>query len=94
LNKGFVCRDPRGEAENQGDIMVKFLNAVLIAAALAALLAIFTTPGAEVVAGALPQQDEAALNACAQRPWPYLDCVGTRYGNQHVRLVTTDELPR
>jgi hypothetical protein len=74
--------------------MVKILNAVLIAAAFAAVVSIFTTPGSEVVAGALPQQDEAALNACAHRPWPYLDCVGTRYGNQHVRLVTTDQLPR
>jgi hypothetical protein len=73
--------------------MLKLLNAVLIAAAVAGVVAIFTAPGGEVVAGALPQQDEAALNACAHRPWPYLDCVGTRYGNQRIRLVTTDQLP-
>jgi hypothetical protein len=74
--------------------MVKILSAVLIAAAVATVVSIFTAPGGEVVAGALPQQDEAALNACAHRPWPYLDCVGTRYGSQRVRLVTTDQLPR
>jgi hypothetical protein len=74
--------------------MLKLLNAVLIAAAIAGVVAIFTAPGGEVVAGALPQPDETALNACAHRPWPYLDCVGTRYGNQRVRLVTTDQLPR
>ena len=73
--------------------MLKLLNAVLIAAAIAAVITIFTAPGGEVVAGALPPQDETALNACAHRPWPYLNCVGTRFGNSHIRLVTTDQLP-
>jgi hypothetical protein len=94
LRQSAVRRDPQGETENKGAVMVKIINAVLIAAAVAAVVSIFTAPGDEVVAGALPQQDEAALNACARRPWPYLDCVGTRFGNNRVRLVTTDQLPR
>jgi hypothetical protein len=74
--------------------MLKVLNAVLIAAALAAVVTLFTAPSGEVEAGALPKADETELNACAHRPWPYLNCVGTRFGNPRIRLVTTDRLPR
>jgi hypothetical protein len=74
--------------------MLKLLNAVLIAAAIAAVVTIFTAPNGAVVAGALPPHDETALNACAHRPWPYLNCVGTRFGSLRIRLVTTDQLPR
>ena len=35
---------------------------------------------------------EAALKACTQQPWPYLNCVGTPLGNPRIRLVTTDRL--
>jgi hypothetical protein len=34
----------------------------------------------------------AALNDCTQRPWPYLNCVGTPVGNPRIRLITTDKL--
>jgi hypothetical protein len=34
------------------------------------------------------------MRDCAARPWPYLRCVGTQYGNPKVRLVTTDNLKR
>jgi hypothetical protein len=33
------------------------------------------------------------MRTCAERPWPYLRCVGTPFGNPHVRLVSTDRLP-
>ena len=32
------------------------------------------------------------MHACAVRPWPYLRCVGTPFGNPHIRLVTTERL--
>jgi hypothetical protein len=32
------------------------------------------------------------MHACAQRAWPYLRCVGTAFGNSHIRLVSTDRL--
>jgi hypothetical protein len=40
----------------------------------------------------LAKHDEATLKSCTQRPWPYLNCVGTSVGNQRIRLVTTDRL--
>ena len=71
--------------------MVKILSAILAAAAIAGALTVFT-PGGAVDAGPLPKSDEAALKSCKQRPWPYLNCVGTPVGNQRIRLVTTDRL--
>ena len=34
-----------------------------------------------VDAGPLAEPAEAALKACTQRAWPYLNCVGTAIGN-------------
>jgi hypothetical protein len=51
-------------------------------------------PGAQVSAGPMPQAASAEMHACADRPWPYLRCVGTPFGNPKVRLVTTDHLGR
>jgi hypothetical protein len=72
--------------------MLKPISAMLIAAAIAAVVTLLSAPSAQVAAGPLAKQDETALNACAHRPWPYLNCVGTRFGNPHIRLVTTDHL--
>ena len=51
---------------------------------------ILTAPSAQVSAGALPEAKSAPLRACAQRAWPYNNCVGTPYGKPNVRLVTTE----
>jgi hypothetical protein len=72
--------------------MLRTMSAIGAAAAIAAAITVFTAPGAELAAGPLAKPDEAALNVCAQRPWPYFNCVGTRLGNQRIRLVTTDRL--
>jgi hypothetical protein len=72
--------------------MLKTLTAVLIAATIAAAVTVLSAPTSQVDAGPLPQPAEAALKACTQRVWPYLNCVGTPLGNPHIRLVTTDRL--
>jgi len=74
-----------------GIAMLKTVSAILTAAAIAAVLTIFTAPS-PVDAGPLAKPDEAVLKSCTQRPWPYLNCVGTPLGNQKIRLVTTDRL--
>jgi hypothetical protein len=68
---------------------------VLSAAAIAAVVT-FGSLGASggVSAGPLAAPQATAIKACADRPWPYLNCVGTRFGNPHIRLVTTDQLSR
>lgn len=72
--------------------MLKTLSAILAAAAIAAVLTVLLAPGGAVDAGPLAKPTEAALKSCKQRPWPYLNCVGTPLGNQRIRLVTTDRL--
>ena len=72
--------------------MLKPVTAIAVAAAIAAGITLFTAPSGELAAGPLAKPDEAALNICTQRPWPYRNCVGTRVGNPHIRLVTTDRL--
>ncbi|HKS85791.1 MAG TPA: hypothetical protein VJR71_09940 [Pseudolabrys sp.] len=72
--------------------MLKSLAAISVAAAIAAVITVMSAPAADVVAGPLPKPAADAITACKQRPWPYLNCVGTEFGNPHVRLVTLDHL--
>jgi hypothetical protein len=72
--------------------MLQTITAIAAAAAIAAVITLAVAPGAELAAGPLAKADETALNICAQRPWPYYNCVGTRLGNPRIRLVTTDRL--
>lgn len=72
--------------------MLKTTTAVMIAAAVATVVTVLTSPAANVNASPLPAASAEPIAACAQRAWPYLSCVGTPYGNPRVRLVTTDRL--
>jgi hypothetical protein len=70
--------------------MLKSTTAVMIAAAIAAAFTILSAPTAHVDAGPLAKPAETALKACTQHAWPYLNCVGTPFGNPRIRLVTTE----
>ena len=72
--------------------MLKSVAAITLAAAIAAVIPIVSAPVADVVASPLPQPAADAISACKQRPWPYLNCVGTEFGNPHVRLIVTDRV--
>jgi hypothetical protein len=72
--------------------MLKSVSAILAAAFVAAILTSLTAPSAPVTAGPMHAGKTGAIQACVERPWPYLNCVGTPYGNPQVRLVTTDHL--
>ena len=72
--------------------MRKSISAVMAAAAIAGMLTLLSATNARLDAGPLAKPAEAALKACTQRPWPYLNCVGTPLGNPRIRLVTIDRL--
>ena len=72
--------------------MLKPFTVITLDAVLAAAFVGFTASDNDLAAGPLAKPDEAALKACAQRPWPYLNCIGTHVGNPHIRLVTTDHV--
>jgi hypothetical protein len=74
--------------------MSKSISAIMAAAIVAAAATFLLAPGSSVSAGPMPQATSDEMHACADRPWPYLHCVGTPYGNPHIRLVTTDHLRR
>lgn len=78
--------------QKQGVVMIKFAYAVLAAAAIAGAFTFLTAASDRLDAGPLSATNEAVLKDCTQRPWPYLNCVGTPLGNQHIRLITTERL--
>lgn len=72
--------------------MFQISTAIMVAAALATAFTVLTEP-THVDATTLAKPSEALIKDCTQRPWPYLNCVGTPVGNPRIRLVTTDRLP-
>lgn len=72
--------------------MLKTTSAVMVAAAIAAAVTVLSAPTTQVDASPLAKTAAAPMQACAQRAWPYLRCVGTEFGNPHIRLVSTDRL--
>ncbi|HEY5379622.1 MAG TPA: hypothetical protein VIJ78_08800 [Pseudolabrys sp.] len=72
--------------------MLKTITTVMVAAAIAATVTVLSAPATQV--NATPVASAAPMTACTQRAWPYLGCVGTPYGSPHIRLVSTDRLPR
>lgn len=72
--------------------MLKSITAVISAAAIAGFLTLIFAPSDSVDAGPLAKPAEAALKACTQQAWPYLNCVGTAFGNPRVRLIAIDRV--
>ncbi len=70
--------------------MLNTIAAILAAAIIAATITVISAPVTDVVASPLPKPAADAITACKQRPWPYLNCVGTEFGNPRVRLVSID----
>jgi hypothetical protein len=74
--------------------MLKTIAAILAAATIAAAITIVSAPIGDVVASPLPKPAADAITACKQQPWPYVHCVGTEFGNPHVRLIRIDHPTR
>jgi hypothetical protein len=84
--------DQPATGEKQGIVMPKLMTAIMAAAFIAAAITVLSAPAAPVDAGPRPLAEAAQMRSCAERPWPYLRCVGTRFGNPKVRLVSTDRI--
>jgi hypothetical protein len=91
-SEGLPGANPGAVHQEQGAVMLKSITAVMAAAAIAGVLTLLSASSARLDAGPLAKPAEAALKACTQQPWPYLNCVGTPLGNPRIRLVTTDRL--
>jgi hypothetical protein len=65
----------------------KLTHAVIAAAAIAAIITLLTSSSDRLVAGPVAEQTQKEMKACTQQPWPYLNCVGTPYGNPRIRVI-------
>ena len=74
--------------------MLNSTTAIMIAATIAAAITVLSAPIAPVDAGPITKPAEAAMKACNNQPWPYLHCVGTEFGNPHIRLVAAERFTR
>ena len=76
-----------------GAVMLKFLGAVMAAAAFAGVLTVRSaTTNAQLDASPPAMQEEASVKACADKPWPYRTCIGSSVENPHIQLLTTERL--
>lgn len=67
--------------------MLKTVSAITIAAVVAGLITLLSSPVSPVDAEPMAKPVVEAMAACKDRPWPYLNCVGTSFGNQRVRVI-------
>jgi hypothetical protein len=67
--------------------MFKVTHAVIAAAAVAAVVTVLTSASVRLDASPVAEPAQTAMKACNQQPWPYLNCVGTPFGNPNVRLI-------
>jgi hypothetical protein len=65
----------------------KLTHAVIAAAIVAAIITLLTSTSDRLDASPMPEQAQTAMKACAQQPWPYLNCVGTPYSNPNIRVI-------
>jgi len=61
------------------------IAAIIAATIIAATFTILPAPIGTVTTNLLSKPTSDAITACTQNPWPYVNCVGTEFGGQHVR---------
>jgi hypothetical protein len=64
--------------------MLKTVVTVVTAAVVAAVISMISAPIWNLIASPLPEPAVEAIATCKQRPWPYLNCVGTAFVNPDV----------
>ncbi len=87
MKKGRLC-------ERHGAICAKLVRGATTVAASAGIMTLLTGTSVRLDAGPLAGPARGTLKARIERPWPYLNCVGTPFGDPRIRLVTTDHLSK
>jgi hypothetical protein len=73
--------------------MLKLLSAVVAAAGIAGALTLL--PGAtstQLSVSPATKSEQVPLETCADRPWPYLKCIGSPSEESSLRPLTADRL--
>lgn len=65
----------------------KVTPAVIIAAVLAGIFTAVAGSSDKLDASAIAEPAQSVLKSCTQQAWPYLNCVGTEFGDKNVRVI-------
>ena len=61
--------------------------AILAAAVIAGIFTAATGSINKLDASPIAEPAHSVLKACTQQAWPYLNCVGTQFGEPNVRVI-------
>jgi hypothetical protein len=70
--------------------MLKLLSAVVVAAGIAGVVTFLPGATSARLAASPPAKPEQVSEACADRPWPYLNCIGSPREESRLQLLTAD----
>ena len=70
--------------------MLKLLSALVAAAGIAGVLTFLPGATSARLAASPPVKPEQVSKACADRPWPYLNCVGAPLEESRLQLLILD----
>jgi hypothetical protein len=68
-------------------VFKKVTPAVFAAAVIAGIFTAVTGSSGKLDASPIPEPAHSTLKACTQQAWPYLNCVGTQFGEPNVRVI-------
>ena len=61
--------------------------AVFAAAVIAGIFTAVTGASGKLDAGPIAEPAQTVLKTCTQQAWPYVNCVGTQFGDPKVRVI-------
>ena len=71
--------------------MLKLLSTVIAAAGIAGVLTLLPGATSTPLSASPPAKSEQVpLETCADKPWPYLKCIGSPSEESSLQLLTTD----
>lgn len=65
----------------------KVTPAVFAAAVIAGIFTAVTGSSDKLDASPIAEPARTVLKSCTQQAWPYLNCVGTQFGEPNVRVI-------
>ena len=65
----------------------KVTPAVIAAAVIAGIFTAVTGSSGKLDASPIAEPAQSILKSCTQQAWPYLNCVGTQFGEPGVRVI-------
>jgi len=68
-------------------VLKKLTPAVIAAAVIAGAFTAVTGSSGKLDASPIAEPARTELKTCTQQSWPYVNCVGTQFGEPNVRVI-------